>query len=637
MAIIDAILPPAILLYSRTGQGARMRANKKVAAKTRAKAKPKAPGIEPRILEAEKAMDRSPADAAPLLAELAQEGVAPDTRVQALAIQAILAAGRGSDDGMREAEEKLRVAAGIKVRTPVAGARFAHARGYLAYKRGERAVVLSELNKAASLYPADDRRRAQVFDTLGMHFQHTIGDLERARAYYLLSIELKEKAAASTERDERPGLALTFGNLGRLELWRERFDEAEIWLQKDLDTLLAIDPRPIAEAIVRDNLAMALMGRGSDYYPRARLELEKAMQVVAPESLAHVYVLKDSARLALLEDKPLDAERHARTAHGIAEKRGYNEAMLALRFVEASIAARRAQRFGDDAFTQATLAFDDAQRGFERLGMPRETCEVAVARADLLDRLGKKPEAMRPLVEVALPVAEQHLFGQLQPLARIENRIGELDEGTLLRLRADRMRGGIAAKNYTGRLRGDRHRVTVWTCDIRGFTSYCEDTKDPLLIVNMLNRLFAAIGRLIIDHEGYIDKYVGDNILAYFDKAAPAAGVALAALDAVRQVNTEREHLRERVLDIGIGLATGEVVEGNVGFSAKLEHTIIGSAVNTACRLVGVADPGEILVDGPTREALGDGFACRDPGRKFTLKGLKDVQVFTLGGRKRPR
>jgi class 3 adenylate cyclase len=80
---------------------------------------------------------------------------------------------------------------------------------------------------------------------------------------------------------------------------------------------------------------------------------------------------------------------------------------------------------------------------------------------------------------------------------------------------------------------------------------------------------------------------------------------------------------------MGVGIATGWVVEGNVGFAGKLEHTIIGTPVNAACRLVARAAGGQTLLDDPTAQALG-GRRPLTPAGLFDLKGLGEIRVFEL-------
>lgn len=587
--------------------------------------------------QAERSWEHSPAAALEALRALATEAVPPAVRVQALALLAISAAARGSDEGFREADALLAIAERASSRSEVAQARLAHASGYIAYRRGEHVRILPDLNRAASLYPPGDRRRAQVFDTLGLYFQYDVGDLQRARAYFELSIQLKLAAARTSgiER-ERRGLAITYGNLGRLELSREHHAEAERWFRHDLDVVLAGAGDERDEAHVRNQLALALIGRGPDHHEAAERELDRALEAAPTGSVTESYVQKDRARLAVERGDMAAAEERLDRARTLAEAGGFREVLLAVRFLEGRIAARRAASATEPATARALAAFDAALSGYEGLRMHRERCEVAEAKAALLDRIGQPAEAIRCLEEIAIPVAERHLFNQLEPLARIEARLAAIDPTAVLRLRSGRMLGGLTPEQHQGRLRCERRRVTVWTCDIRGFSQYCEETGDPMLVVDMLNRFFAALGRPILDGGGRIDKYVGDNILAYFADADAAAEVSLRAIELVARLNTQREHLDERTLDIGIGMATGEVVAGNVGFAGKLEHTIVGTTVNRACRLVGHAAPGETILDHATRQLVNELFECRPVprGGGLELKGLGRVKAYRLGARR---
>ncbi|MCS6901831.1 MAG: adenylate/guanylate cyclase domain-containing protein, partial [Myxococcales bacterium] len=216
-------------------------------------------------------------------------------------------------------------------------------------------------------------------------------------------------------------------------------------------------------------------------------------------------------------------------------------------------------------------------------------------------------------------------------------------EGTaaVLRGRVRRMLGGVSEywllerrsrEYHRRRLQGERAWLTVWTCDLRGFTEVCARTEDPRQVVRMLNRFFARIGQVLLEQGGCIDKYVGDSILAYFqgeDAARRACEATLEVFARLSMLNTERVHLGEPELRMGIGIATGWVVEGNVGFAGKLEHTIIGTPVNTACRLVAQAAGGQALLDDATARLLGEHQGLTAVGL-VELKGLGQVQVFEL-------
>jgi class 3 adenylate cyclase len=589
------------------------------------------PSWKRRFAEVERLVDASSSAGLAELDVLTSSTAAPaDIRAQAFALKAIVHTRTGSERGWHAAEDALAAGNRLRGAGAMGKARLAHARGYLAFRRGEAGLVLPELNRAVDLAPDADRMVAQVFDTLGMHFLHTVGHLERARAYFEQSLERKRRCAAQSPEDaarEQVGIGITLGNLGRLALMREQFEEAERWFREDLEVATGGQV-----AIVRNLIAQALAGQGR--LDEADRELTQAVGLAPKGSITHAYVLKDLGRFALRRNDTRASQSYLREAREVCEVGGYAEVLLHVRLAEGMLATTRAQRHDDDATLAALAAFEDARTGFTRIESARELCETAVALAALYEKIGRPQDALAALVKGALPVAERSLFDQLQPLARIEAKIAALDPAEHLRLRLRRMLGGVRVEEHTSRLRAERQRLTVWTCDIRGFTEFCEKS-EPLLVVDLLNRFFARVGRHLLDHAAVIDKYVGDNILAYFRDARAAAGVALAAMEIVRELNVESRHLSLPQLRIGIGLASGQVVLGNLGFAGKLEHTAIGAPVNTACRLVGVADPEEILVDERTAEQLAGSFRTK-PRKTVALKGLPpSLKIFRLEGRGR--
>jgi class 3 adenylate cyclase len=340
----------------------------------------------------------------------------------------------------------------------------------------------------------------------------------------------------------------------------------------------------------------------------------------------------DAARGALARGDRLTAERHIARADQLARAGGYDHLDGYVRQIRGQILAEGVTAATEPRFSAACAELDDAMGRFAAGNQPQDHCAVVSDKATLLLAVGRRDEARRLILERGIPLAEKYLFGQLQPLARLESLLGEIDAGEVAQLRQRRMRGGILAEEHTGRLRGERRPITVWTCDIRGFAAYC-DVHDDVEVVATLNRFFRSLGEPILEAGGFIDKYVGDNILAYFPSAAAAAAVALEALTRVAELNTEWRHLHHQPLEIGIGLATGSAVVGTVGFAGKLEHTIIGSTVNLACR------GGEIAIDETTARTVGDGFAVRPLGRtgKVELKGFGKVRAWRLVGRAPPR
>jgi class 3 adenylate cyclase len=585
----------------------------------------------------ERMLSTAPAEAAAELEQLSRSDE-PEVRVQALAVRAIHEASGRSDGALRRARELLFQAELTGCEDQLTRARLAHARGYVAFREASDAEALRHLNQAATLYEGHDRPRARVFDVLGMLLTRR-GDLDGAHDYFALSLALKQ--ADPTSGPE--ALALTCGNLGRLELTRERYAEAETWLWHDLG--LVEGDRPATRAHVHNQLALSLLGQGSGRYDLARAHLDQSLSLAPEGSVTRGYALLNLAQLEIRLRRGDEARTLAAEASRLARSRQYAELEPWLLYLDAQLATLDE---GPTALDRALALHDEAYRAFEARTMPSEACEVALGWAALLLDAGRPAEA-REVLEPARRLADLHLFRQENPLARLEAllaRAGSDGPAEVLRARLRRMLGGVSehwlleqssGEYHARRLHGERARVTVWTCDIRGFTEYCNRTSEPQRVVKMLNRFFARVGQAILDGGGCIDKYVGDSILAYFqgpDAPARAADTSIEAFRRVAELNEERAHLGEIALEMGIGLATGPVVEGNVGFAGKLEHTIIGTPVNAACRLVARAASHQTLLDEDTAQGL-DAFDLRAvPGDTLDLKGLGAVRAYELLGRR---
>lgn len=144
-----------------------------------------------------------------------------------------------------------------------------------------------------------------------------------------------------------------------------------------------------------------------------------------------------------------------------------------------------------------------------------------------------------------------------------------------------------------GRISAGREMyLAVLFCDLRSFTSFSEQNF-PYDVVHALNRHFNAMGEVIDEHGGYIDKYMGDEIMALFGlqpgrEAHPCVDAARAALGMVSRMPEANRYLCEhlgREFRIGIGISYGTVIVGEVGFRLKKQLTAIGDVVNVASRL----------------------------------------------------
>jgi class 3 adenylate cyclase len=136
--------------------------------------------------------------------------------------------------------------------------------------------------------------------------------------------------------------------------------------------------------------------------------------------------------------------------------------------------------------------------------------------------------------------------------------------------------------------------ASILFCDIRGFTRLSE-SREPKYVIDFLNEYMQGIVNIIREHNGVVDKLVGDAALAFYgllpdprppvESAGEAATTALAMLDFLAQLNRQRIERNEEPLRVGIGVNTGSVVAGMVGSSIRFEYTVVGDAVNVAQRL----------------------------------------------------
>ena len=138
---------------------------------------------------------------------------------------------------------------------------------------------------------------------------------------------------------------------------------------------------------------------------------------------------------------------------------------------------------------------------------------------------------------------------------------------------------------------GERREVTILMADIRNFTTLCE-RNEPEVVTRILNRYFSAMSNPIFKHDGMIDKFIGDAIMAVF--GAPQAGMnsAQGAINAAKGMLEELIALNKQFaeqglpqLEIGIGIHSGEAIAGNVGSLSCMDYTVIGDTVNVAARI----------------------------------------------------
>jgi class 3 adenylate cyclase/tetratricopeptide (TPR) repeat protein len=175
-------------------------------------------------------------------------------------------------------------------------------------------------------------------------------------------------------------------------------------------------------------------------------------------------------------------------------------------------------------------------------------------------------------------------------------------------------------------LEGERKQVTVLFADVSGFTALAERL-DPEDVHQLMNRAFELMLAEVHRYEGTVNQFLGDGIMALFgapiaheDHARRAVHAALDIRKALEQYQADLQRQRGITFQVRQGLNTGLVVVGSIGTDLRMDYTAVGDTTNVAARLVQAADPGRIVISGPTHRLV-EGYFYTRPLGELALKG----------------
>ena len=177
--------------------------------------------------------------------------------------------------------------------------------------------------------------------------------------------------------------------------------------------------------------------------------------------------------------------------------------------------------------------------------------------------------------------------------------------------------------------------ATVAFIDICSFTSISEN-ETPDIVVKLLNSYFDLMVKEIIAQDGYIDKFIGDAIMAVFrddfhlDRAIDAC---LAIRDKVRSLPSVSDK-NSFTPKVSIGINSGEMISGNIGSETlkRLDYTVIGDVVNTAQRLQSAAKPGQIIINENCYQKVKESFNCEKVGEVKLKNKTNPMTIYEVKG-----
>ncbi|MGV3763537.1 adenylate/guanylate cyclase domain-containing protein [Parapedobacter sp.] len=224
----------------------------------------------------------------------------------------------------------------------------------------------------------------------------------------------------------------------------------------------------------------------------------------------------------------------------------------------------------------------------------------------------------------------------LQHVAQLKSTLQAIKENNILKMYVDENVLNFMTHQEFERSLTDNETVeaSVLFVDICGFTAITEHVGADR-VVKMLNNLFDVIVKEIINHQGHVDKFMGDAVMAVFrgdyhmDRAIEAALAVKERIAEMQPVDLGEDAFKPAV---SIGINSGEMISGNIGSASlrRLDYTVIGDTVNVAQRLQGVAKPGQILVAAHVYEKVKQSFDLQEIGPTQLKNKAKPVAVYEV-------
>jgi class 3 adenylate cyclase len=497
----------------------------------------------------------------------------------------------------REAEALLAV-----VRDNAAGNQFLeavlqHHRGVLFLHQDVLDKVLPALKRSLELLDSDSFYRARVLDTLGSYFA--------ARDNFSAAVDLFH-ASVSIKNDfgDTPGMAISYGNLGRLNLDWGRFRDATDFFRKDLALCSDLNDR-VGEALMYNWLGRVELEQ--DHWQTAEeLLLTSVRRFEAHgKSLFHdAMARKDLAHAMAMNGNTGKAEELLATAHGFFKRLGSVEGLSHVRKVQGIVAHLKGE-------------LDTARELFQfALGYYRRTKQWAHVAKTLLHiveilRYKGEPKAVVTVAVIdAMVAAERSRRDHI--VLRVETVFALVDKFEHLRYVWKRTRGRGVIELTSSLVDGRNENATVMFLDLKDSVAYGLRV-DPQIVMIHFNQLAAEFTDILAKYGASISGYRGDGFMAIFrgiDDALQAVRSAMELFRKVDEFNFPRRELGQEPFQVRIGIATGEVYVGNIGTYDKMDFTAIGVTANLGARLEASAVPGIPRINSEAHRTVRDEFEC---------------------------
>ncbi|WP_181197351.1 adenylate/guanylate cyclase domain-containing protein [Enhygromyxa salina] len=317
-----------------------------------------------------------------------------------------------------------------------------------------------------------------------------------------------------------------------------------------------------------------------------------------------------------LPDRPWAAVAQVPRAHAYASLEDMRKVVFgsvaAVMLLAGLFGVLAAQRLTAPLRALTEFAGELAKRRFDRRIEARSRDELGVL-ANAMSAAAAELEASE--AQLAQEIEIRHDLGRYMPAEIVERVVKrEQDMG----------------------LGGERREISVLFMDVVAFTPLTERL-EPESIVELLNHLFTMSTEIVFRHQGTVDKFIGDSMMAFWGAPAPCPDHAERAVAAAEEIlswlEVANQNFRERydcTVRLAIGINSGPCVVGNIGSDRRMEYTAIGDVVNVAARLEAIARPQQILVTERTRELAAAEFEFASVGGKQLAGRAAPVKLYEV-------
>lgn len=429
------------------------------------------------------------------------------------------------------------------------------------------------------------RYRGRIYDTLGV-IKKSESLLKEAAYMFKLAIESK-KAGSDLQ-----GLAITYGNLGRLNMALGNFEESIKYLQLDIDLMEEhFSDNKFVLAQLLSTFAWAHLEHGDYDIAIENYQLSKVINEKLNNVTGLFYNEIGFAEIALYQKE----EAIAKTLLFQAK-----EYLVSSDFFKPAFKSSKAQY--SLVNSQYWSAIGNNEQAEKELSSLLEDADVLnqIQLAKVYSALAKiqigeqRIDNLKKALNI-LDKTEHFAFRE-----EIENELQVASRADYLLHAAGRFAGKEQMEyliNQAGSdgFQGHETEMAVLFSDIRGFTTLSEKLS-PQDLITTLNRFFTLMTRVIVEYGGYVDKFIGDAIMAVFSidanvsKEEKCQNAVMAAMHMRSELQRFKLTLGEGLenLDVGVGIHYGQMVSGLIGSPQKRSFTVIGDTVNTASRLEGL-------------------------------------------------